>query len=261
MNYHYVYKITIIETGQYYIGVRSCNVLPENDQYLGSGTIIRAFHRKLPISAFRKEILQTFSDRDAANAHEKYLISLEDLSSAMVLNSFGRKTKKLKKKKHVTEKAKNHSITCNGNYSNTNINFNVYQEFNLDGTPYNKNSMSVKYYAIRKKISNGQKVSVDILNDLGTLTLYDMAQTSWWKHFSYNGKYHPDYKNKNKFGRPKLESVSKSDLSKFSRMKKILKTQENYYPSIVKYFLLNMNVRDAVKQSWWSDYNSSGKNK
>ena len=98
MNYHYVYKITIIETGQYYIGVRSCNVLPENDPYLGSGTIIRAFHKKLPRSAFKKEILQTFSDRDAANAHEKYLISLEDLTSAMVLNSFGRRTKKVKEK-------------------------------------------------------------------------------------------------------------------------------------------------------------------
>ena len=44
---HYVYKITNVETKQYYIRKSSCFGLPENDEYFGSGTWIRKTAKKL----------------------------------------------------------------------------------------------------------------------------------------------------------------------------------------------------------------------
>lgn len=34
--HHYTYKIYDTKTGEYYIGVRSCKCLPEDDPYMGS---------------------------------------------------------------------------------------------------------------------------------------------------------------------------------------------------------------------------------
>lgn len=63
----------------------------------------------------------------------------------------------------------------------------------------------------------------------------------------------------NKTGRPKLEKISKSESNKFSRMKKLSKTHPEYYPDNIKYALLNMSIREVIKQSWWTQYNYSGK--
>ncbi len=43
MKNHYVYKITHIETGCFYIGMRSCKADIAVDTYLGSGIIIKKF--------------------------------------------------------------------------------------------------------------------------------------------------------------------------------------------------------------------------
>lgn len=46
MKNHYVYKITHIETGCFYIGMRSCKTDISIDPYLGSGIIIKRFINK-----------------------------------------------------------------------------------------------------------------------------------------------------------------------------------------------------------------------
>ena len=62
--YHYTYAITYT-TGKYYLGVRSCKCLPEEDtKYVGSSKYTP--NDKI----FAKEILGTFSTREEAIAHE-----------------------------------------------------------------------------------------------------------------------------------------------------------------------------------------------
>ena len=68
--YHYVYKVTHKETGQYYIGSRSCSVLPSQDLYLGSMCTWKPDKTKLI-----KEILfDSFESRAAAIEKEIAII-------------------------------------------------------------------------------------------------------------------------------------------------------------------------------------------
>jgi hypothetical protein len=67
---HYTYKLTDPKTGEYYVGVRSCSVEPEKDDYYGSG--------KWPTSRKRgdlkKEVLASYPNRVEAEAAERQLI-------------------------------------------------------------------------------------------------------------------------------------------------------------------------------------------
>lgn len=73
---HYIYKITNIATGQFYIGKRShCN--PAIDEYMGSGVRIRRAISKYGVDAFRKEILAIFDDEESAYALEAALVTKE----------------------------------------------------------------------------------------------------------------------------------------------------------------------------------------
>lgn len=68
---HYVYKITDPQTGQYYIGVRSCNCSPEDDEYMGSFYTWKPDHH----DRLEKEILKSdFETREEANEYENILI-------------------------------------------------------------------------------------------------------------------------------------------------------------------------------------------
>ena len=61
MNY-YVYKITNIETGHFYIGKRTCKCSIENDFYFGSGSKIKEEIEKHGIDKFKKTILAICHD-------------------------------------------------------------------------------------------------------------------------------------------------------------------------------------------------------
>lgn len=66
---HYVYRLTDARSGEFYIGVRSCSGSAETDEYWGSGTWAKARSKQ----ELRKEILETFADRLAAQTREREL--------------------------------------------------------------------------------------------------------------------------------------------------------------------------------------------
>ena len=74
--YHYTYLLQNIDDGLFYIGVRSCNCLPENDEYQGSAkTVSKQYKQRC-----QKYILATHSTRKEAIAHEIYLHDLYDVA-------------------------------------------------------------------------------------------------------------------------------------------------------------------------------------
>ena len=72
--YHYNYKITNLETKEFYIGVRSCSCEIEDDPYMGSSSIWTKLYIKEHKSTLKKEIVATFSTRKEANAGEVELL-------------------------------------------------------------------------------------------------------------------------------------------------------------------------------------------
>ena len=75
---HYVYKITNLKSSpKYYIGVRSCKCLPDDDtNYMGSSIPLKESLNLLGIDNFHKEILSTWSTREEANSEEIRLHNL-----------------------------------------------------------------------------------------------------------------------------------------------------------------------------------------
>jgi hypothetical protein len=67
--YHYVYKLTDLATGQFYIGKRSCSFPPDVDTYRGSGRWTKEMAAK-GVSLHR-EILAEFSSNEQAIAEEQ----------------------------------------------------------------------------------------------------------------------------------------------------------------------------------------------
>ena len=100
--YHYTYKIHYSD-GKYYIGVRSCNCLPEEDtKYLGSS-------KYTPNNLVtKKEILATFPTRTLAIEHEVYLHQFYDIAKNPL---FYNQAKQTSKKFDVTgtKQSKEHS--------------------------------------------------------------------------------------------------------------------------------------------------------
>lgn len=77
---HYTYKITNCnkeseEYGFTYIGVRSCNCLPEDDDYMGSGVLLHDKYKELGINSFSKTIISIYDSREEANDDEYLLIN------------------------------------------------------------------------------------------------------------------------------------------------------------------------------------------
>lgn len=85
METYYVYKITNIINGKFYIGKRK-HLNPELDKYMGSGKLIRLAIAKYGVDNFHKEILQTFDTNDAAAEFEASLVTSELLASGDVYN-------------------------------------------------------------------------------------------------------------------------------------------------------------------------------
>lgn len=74
-----IYKITNLINGKIYIGKHETKNI--NDNYFGSGKLIRRAIRKYGISNFKKEILFKFSSREEMNAKEKELVNIDFIKS------------------------------------------------------------------------------------------------------------------------------------------------------------------------------------
>ena len=78
--FHYTYIITNTNNQMKYIGVRSCNCLPENDfDYMSSSKILIEVMQKTP-EVFTKTIIDTFPTREIANANEQWLHETYDVA-------------------------------------------------------------------------------------------------------------------------------------------------------------------------------------
>jgi hypothetical protein len=85
--FHYTYQITELSTNKKYIGVRSSNILPENDigiKYFSSSTNKNFIKKQREnISNYKYDVLAIFSSREEANNHEielhkKYNVSISE---------------------------------------------------------------------------------------------------------------------------------------------------------------------------------------
>ena len=95
-NYYYVYKITNKLNGMIYIGCRASIKLPNEDNYMGSGTLIKAAIKLYGKNNFKKEILATFkssesSDEEAAKqayAYQKQLVNTQFVGRQDTYNKY-----------------------------------------------------------------------------------------------------------------------------------------------------------------------------
>ena len=77
MKKYFVYKITNLINGKYYIGVHKGT---KYDGYLGSGKLIKKAISKYGVENFNKEILFEFNTKDEAYSKEKELVVSEGWS-------------------------------------------------------------------------------------------------------------------------------------------------------------------------------------
>jgi hypothetical protein len=82
--FHYIYKITRIDTGRFYIGMHSTDDL--EDGYFGSGKIITASIKKHGKEKHVKQILEFLPSREALKLREKELVNEELLGDKLCMN-------------------------------------------------------------------------------------------------------------------------------------------------------------------------------
>ena len=71
---HYVYKITNTANGKYYYGIHSCNKDFFDDNYYGTGKLVKAAVQKYGKEHFKREVLQEFSTRQKASDFERFIV-------------------------------------------------------------------------------------------------------------------------------------------------------------------------------------------
>ena len=84
--YHYVYKTTCLINDKFYIGIHSTNEI--NDNYLGSGKILKLSIRKHGKNNHKKEILEYCDNRKLVFAREKDIVN-EKLCMNLVVGGCG----------------------------------------------------------------------------------------------------------------------------------------------------------------------------
>ena len=77
--HHYVCRLDHEASGTFYIGVRSCDCLPAQDRYKGSG----CWTARVPLAEVKKSILSTHCSRDEAEIAEKLAITAASATSGM----------------------------------------------------------------------------------------------------------------------------------------------------------------------------------
>ena len=81
---HYTYRIDNLINGKYYIGKHSSNSL--DDDYMGSGPLIKAAIAKYGIDNFKKTILKTFPTSEEAFEHEAQIVTMVEVNDPMCYN-------------------------------------------------------------------------------------------------------------------------------------------------------------------------------
>jgi len=81
---HIIYKITNLKNEKIYIGKHSCEDI--NDEYMGSGKLIKRAIKKYGIENFKKEILYTFYDEIEAYKMEKNIVNEDFIKRKDVYN-------------------------------------------------------------------------------------------------------------------------------------------------------------------------------
>jgi hypothetical protein len=79
---HYVYRLTHVPTGRWYVGIRSCACDPSADPYLGSGKALKA----LPREELSKRVLVIVETREEAARIEAQLVGSSEIADPMCLN-------------------------------------------------------------------------------------------------------------------------------------------------------------------------------
>lgn len=82
--YHYLYKITNKHTSQFYFGIHSTNDL--NDNYMGSGTLIKREYKKHGKDQFIKEFIKFFDNRQDLIKYEQEIVNEDILKDPLCLN-------------------------------------------------------------------------------------------------------------------------------------------------------------------------------
>ena len=85
--YNYTYKLTFKNDNRYYYyGVHCTNANPQYDNYYGSGSKIKEYHKIYGKDCFNKEILEFFPTKKEALLAEDKLVSVELLQDEFCLN-------------------------------------------------------------------------------------------------------------------------------------------------------------------------------
>lgn len=81
---HFIYKITNTKNGKYYLGMHSTDNL--EDDYMGSGKMIKRSIRKHGLGFHTKEILEFRRDRESLKIREKEIINETILQDPLCMN-------------------------------------------------------------------------------------------------------------------------------------------------------------------------------
>ena len=82
--YHYIYKITCLKNGRYYIGMHSTDNL--EDGYMGGGKKVKNSIKKYGKDVHKKEILEFAENREILGKREFELVNEELLTDPLCMN-------------------------------------------------------------------------------------------------------------------------------------------------------------------------------
>ncbi len=82
---HYIYKIINLTNNKEYIGVRS-HIDPQNDNYMGSSTILKKDIMTIGLCHFEKQILEFYKTRCEAELREAELVNKDYIKRADTYN-------------------------------------------------------------------------------------------------------------------------------------------------------------------------------
>lgn len=84
--FNYFYKTVNLLNGRYYYGIRSTNIHPNKDSYLGSGKVIKEAIRLYGKESFKKEVINHYPSRLEASWHEQMIVTDELIKDPQCYN-------------------------------------------------------------------------------------------------------------------------------------------------------------------------------